>query len=66
MEIKHIASMGKPKMVFADPDIAPAIQKVMTEMETKVEIVIFGNEKMEGYTQFSEFVKPTGTEDNFE
>ncbi|XP_077296619.1 luciferin 4-monooxygenase-like [Arctopsyche grandis] len=66
LEIKHIVSMGKPKMVFADPVIAPAIQKVMSEMERQIEIVIFGNEDMEGYIQFSEFVKPTGTEDNFE
>ncbi|XP_077297225.1 luciferin 4-monooxygenase-like isoform X2 [Arctopsyche grandis] len=66
LEIKHIVSMGKPKMVFADPVIAPAIQKVTSEMERQIEIVIFGNEDMEGYTQFSEFVKPTGTEDNFE
>lgn len=65
-EIKHIASIANPKFVFADPNIAPNIQKVLQELDSHARIVTFGNEKCGEFDHFSDYVQETGTEESFE
>lgn len=65
VEILHVLSMGKPKMVFSDPVAVPAIEKVLVELELDAEIVTFGNVIVDGKKSFSDFVKCTNTEESF-
>lgn len=66
VELIHVLSMGKPSLIFAEPEIAPALSKAVFELGFQTDIVTFGNEKTEGYLHFSEFIQPTGSEESFE
>lgn len=65
-EIKHIVSIANPSFVFVDPNIVLNIQKVLRELNNHAHIITFGDEKFEQFDHFSDYVKETGTEENFE
>lgn len=66
VEMKHIISIGQPKMIFADAIAIPVINNVLKDIGLNADIVVFGKEKIEGSDIFSNFVKETGTEESFE
>lgn len=64
--MKHIISMGQPRMIFADSVAIPVIKNVLKEIGSNADIVVFGKDKMEGCDNFCNFVNETGTEESFE
>lgn len=65
MEVKHIISMGQPKMIFADAIAIPVINNVLKEIGLNSDIVVFSENKIDGCDIFSDFIKETGTEESF-
>lgn len=65
MEVKHIISMGQPKMIFADAIAIPVINNVLKEIGLNADIVVFSENKIDGCDIFSDFIKKTGTEESF-
>lgn len=64
--MKHIISMGQPRMIFADSIAIPTIKNVLKEIGSDADLVVFGEEKIDGCDIFSDFINETGTEESFE
>lgn len=60
----HLLNLVKPKLIFCNIESVNNLIKALEDAKLESKIIVFG--EMEGFMPFSDFLLPTGTENDFE